>query len=108
MAQRSEGERPARSRRALVSASEKPQSIMTRVRPLSTTSALPALPLPSEVKRITSLVALSGGNRPLQRRSRCQSSIRCPLLELLVEESEDLLAGRARLGAALGILHLHL
>jgi hypothetical protein len=30
----------------------KPQSIITRVVPLSTTSALPELPLPNEVKRI--------------------------------------------------------
>ena len=43
---------PTRSRRAFVSAIVKPQSIITRVLPHSTTSALPELPLPSEVKRM--------------------------------------------------------
>jgi hypothetical protein len=50
-----DGVSPARSSRALVSAMVKPQSIMTRVSPLSTTSPLPELPLPRDVKRSTYL-----------------------------------------------------
>ncbi|MEO5677572.1 MAG: hypothetical protein ABIQ84_08495 [Usitatibacter sp.] len=43
-----------------VSAIENPQSIMTRVVPLSTTSALPELPLPNDVNRINSPELLIG------------------------------------------------
>src|SRR5579862_967100 len=71
---------PARSRRAFVSARPKPQSIRTRVRPFSTTSPLPELPLPSEVNRIA-------------------------LLQLVVEKAEDLLAGGGTFRGALGVLH---
>src|SRR5215212_8588533 len=104
-----DGARPTRSSRALVSPSVKPQSIMTRVAPLSTTSPLPELPLPSEVN----LSMLPRGvdrqrSCPVQRPPRCRSSRRCPLLELVVEEREDLLARGARFRRALHVLHLHL
>src|SRR6266581_2525895 len=49
--ERSGGSRPTRARRDTVSRTENPQSSMRRVRPTSTTSALPWLPLPSEAKR---------------------------------------------------------
>src|SRR3954469_5984145 len=52
MPERSDGASPRDSSFSLVTASVNPQSIMTRVVPLSTTSPLPELPLPSEVKRI--------------------------------------------------------
>jgi hypothetical protein len=51
----SDGESPARSSRSLVSASVKPQSIITRVAPHSTTSPLPELPLPSDVNLTAAL-----------------------------------------------------
>src|SRR5690349_6257260 len=81
---------------------------MTRVDSHSTTRALPALPLPSEAKRSTASGVDRRRSRPVQRRSRFRSWRADPLLQLLVEQPEDLLAGGARLGRALRILHLHL
>jgi hypothetical protein len=52
MPERSDGFKPRDSSFSFVAESVNPQSIMTRVVPLSTTSPLPELPLPSEVKRI--------------------------------------------------------
>src|SRR5437868_15051830 len=93
-----EGLSPTRSRRALVSASVKPQSIITRVAPLSTTSPLPELPLPREVNLNTTLPR--GVDRqlccPVERPPRCRDVRCCPLLELVVEQRQDLLAGCAR------------
>jgi hypothetical protein len=52
MPEMAEGARPRDSSFDWVAESAKPQSIMTRVVPLSTTSPLPKLPLPSDVKRM--------------------------------------------------------
>src|SRR5687767_1159606 len=84
MPAKSEGERPRRSRRSRVSAMVNPQSIITRVLPLSTTSPLPELPLPRDAKRSATL------------------------LELVVEQRQDLLAGARRVRGALRVLHGHL
>jgi hypothetical protein len=52
IADNASGARPIRAMRRIVSRTGKPQSSMTRVSPHSTMSALPALPLPKELKRI--------------------------------------------------------
>src|SRR6187399_1114676 len=85
MPARSEGSSPMRFSRSRVSPMPKPQSIITRVAPLSTTSALPELPLPMEANR--SAIAL---------------------LQLVVEKREDLFTRGRRVSDALAVLYLHL
>src|SRR4029077_5227606 len=81
-----DGARPKRPRRRAVPRTPNPQSISIRVPPASTTRPLPSLPLPREAKRMP-----------------CAA----PLLELVAQEREDLLAGCALVGGAVRVLNGH-
>src|SRR5438477_5762010 len=85
IAVRSPGRSPRRAMRATVSRMPNPQSTSTRVAPFSTTSPLPSLPLPREAKRTRAP----------------------PLLQLVFEKRQDLLAGNALVGRPARILHGH-
>src|SRR3954447_18652759 len=78
MPESSSGRIPSRKSRRVVSATLKPQSRSTRVRPASTISALPWLPLPRDANRIFSAPA---------RKTRGAPS--ATLFEILLENRQD-------------------